>query len=484
MTQLQLLAAQIAGKVAEAETILNAEAPTPEDIARANALLDEAKSLRATYEAMEQATKMQAELRSWVATPIERPAMPDAPAEPSKPSGMATDLKHVKPRGRPGVTTPAFVEDDCGSPAQKAYAFGMWAMAVRSKGTGRAADWCRDNGLYFEADVERRAVEKAMSESVGTAGGYLVPDVFVPDLIRLVEQYGAARSVLRATPMTRDSITIPRRTGGLMAYYVGEGTAPTANDLSFDLINLVAKKLAVLTYHSSELDEDSAIDVGNLISIEIAQAFAMQEDQAVFSGDGTSTYGGIRGILTKFRDVIEAAGGTWTTDAHRLYLPTLCNASGNLWSEFTLADFYPVVGNLIGAANDAACVWVCHRVFYWSVMARLALAAGGATATEIVNGVRRPVFLGYPVVFAAAMPSTDGNSQIACLFGDFNAAAKFGDRRSPAIAVSDQFAFSTDQLVIRGTERYDFVVHDIGTASATASARVAGPIGALCSLNS
>lgn len=481
MNKLQLLAAQIAGKVAEAEGILKADNPSTEDVTRATALLDEAKTLKVEHDALEASMKAQAELRAWVSVPTAPPPAPETKAatEPQRVEGRASDLKHIKPKGVRRHTDPSFVEDDNGSAAQKAYALGMWFLGAMNNGQGRAASWSRDAGLFYDADTE----QKAMTESVGTAGGYLVPDVFVPDLIRIVERYGAARSVIRATPMQRDNITVPRRTSGLTAYYVGEGTAPTATDVAVDLINLVAKKLATLTYHSSELGDDAAIDVGNLIAVEIAQTFAYQEDLAVFLGDGTSTYGGIRGITRKFRDLIEGAGGTWTTDAHRLYLPTLCNGTGNLWSEFTLADFYPVVGNLIGSVDDGACAWVCHRLFFWSVMSRLALASGGTTAAEVFNGVRRPTFLGYPVVFAQVMPNADSGSQIAALFGDFNMSCKFGDRRSVTVARSDQFLFSTDQIAVRGTERYDFNCHDLGTANSTAASRVAGPLGALASLN-
>ena len=37
-------------------------------------------------------------------------------------------------------------------------------------------------------------------------------------------------------------------------------------------------------------------------------------------------------------------------------------------------------------------------------------------------------------------------------------------------------AFEQDEIVIRGTERFDVVVHDVGNQSATAASRVPGPI--------
>jgi HK97 family phage major capsid protein len=110
-------------------------------------------------------------------------------------------------------------------------------------------------------------------------------------------------------------------------------------------------------------------------------------------------------------------------------------------------------------------------------MQRLALAAGGTTATEIVNGVSVMMFLGYPVRISQKFPSTTANSQIPVLFGNFAQGAMFGSRTgSETIAFSSEATvggesmWERDQIGVRGTERFDVVVHDYGSASA------AGPI--------
>ena len=43
-----------------------------------------------------------------------------------------------------------------------------------------------------------------------------------------------------------------------------------------------------------------------------------------------------------------------------------------------------------------------------------------------------------------------------------------GDRRQISIKMSDQYAFNTDQLAIRGTERISINVHSIGDTSGNA----------------
>jgi hypothetical protein len=88
----------------------------------------------------------------------------------------------------------------------------------------------------------------------------------------------------------------------------------------------------------------------------------------------------------------------------------------------------------------------------------------------------RKRFLGYDVEFVQVMPSVEANSQVCALLGDLSLAASFGSRRDTTIAISEHSRFANDQLEIRGTERFDINVHDVGNASATAGFRVPGPI--------
>jgi HK97 family phage major capsid protein len=87
----------------------------------------------------------------------------------------------------------------------------------------------------------------------------------------------------------------PRRTDGLTASFTGENTALTESQVSWDNINLTAKKLGVLTRMSTEIEQDAVVAIADWLVGEIAYAFAAKEDDCGFNGDGTSTYGGMRG---------------------------------------------------------------------------------------------------------------------------------------------------------------------------------------------
>jgi len=278
--------------------------------------------------------------------------------------------------------------------------------------------------------------------------------------------YGVFRANSRNVPMTSETKAVPRRDAGLTAYWVSEADSITASTMGWSQVTLVAKKLGVLAYLSSELSEDSYIDVGNELADEIAWAFAKMEDDCGFSGDGTSTYGGITGVRSALLNL----------SATRANIAGLFVGTGNLWSELVLADLNQVVGRLPQYADTSRAAWYVHKRFYHTVMERLSLAAGGVTAAEIAGGQREFRFMGYPVRIAQAMPGVEANDQVCAILGDLTLGTRFGDRRMTTIALSEHTAFTSDQLAIRGIERFDIVVHDVGNASATAASQVPGPI--------
>ncbi len=96
--------------------------------------------------------------------------------------------------------------------AQKAYDFGMWFLAAFCD-NGKATKYCQDNGLELRA---------GHVEGNNSDGGFLVPTQFDNEMIDLREDFGVFRRNTRIKIMTSDSLTIPRRVGGLTAVPSGE----------------------------------------------------------------------------------------------------------------------------------------------------------------------------------------------------------------------------------------------------------------------
>lgn len=330
------------------------------------------------------------------------------------------------------------------SAEERAHTAGQWLLATVGK-SDRAAQWCRDNGIET----------RALNTTTNTLGGYLVPEVLESTIIDLREDRGVARRSVRVMPMASDAVVIPRRSSGVTAYFVAENAEITASDKGWDAVSLTARKLAVLCKMSSEIAEDAVISLADDLASEIAYAFADKEDECLFNGDGTSTYGGVVGLKSAV-----AAGGKVTA------------ATGNTaFSTLDLDDYEAMVGKLPQYAVAGA-AWYISRVGWANSMLRLAEAAGGNTVANIQGGMALQ-FLGFPVVISQVMNSTttaQTSTDGLAYLGDLRLAATMGTRRGISIDVDGSRYFEYDQLAIRGTERFDLNVHERGTAS------VAGPV--------
>lgn len=372
---------------------------------------------------------------------------------------QATQKKMMLPASAKRSRVTAFKADSQFSAHEKAYRFGKWFLATVCKHAA-SQEFCKEHGLPM---VFHQGEKTGQIETVNSLGGWLVPDEFENDMIDLREAYGIFRNLAKRTTMRSDTKSVPRRTSGLTAYFVGEGGAGTESTKGWDRVALTARKIMVLARYSSELDEDSLIDMANDLAEEIAYAFAQKEDDCGFNGDGTSAYGTIIGVRPRLRAV----------DATIANIKGLKVATGNTWSEITLADFNGAKALLPQYARKSRrnnVKWHAHSAFYYGVMEKLMLASGGVTAREVADGREELIFMGHPVEISQVLPSVEANSSICCLFGDLMLAATFGDRRQTTLALSEHAAFETDELLLRGTERFDINVHDVGDTAA------AGPI--------
>jgi HK97 family phage major capsid protein len=331
----------------------------------------------------------------------------------------------------------------CFANERLAYDSGMWLRSITSKLYGRqdaAADaHCQRHGL----DISNSAYEGS-----GVAGGYLVPAPLSQSIIETRERVGIARQVCQIQQMTADTLTIPKRSGGLTVYYPNELQTITDSDKSWGLISLTAKKRAVASKISQELVDDALISIVDNVVQEQAYALALREDQELCNGDGTSTYGGVTGL----RSAIGTAG---------VYT---CDANENLWSEIDLEDVIATMVKLPDRFNRDP-IWICSSNFYWAVFARLAAAAAGNNIGSLEGGPTGRRFLGVPVLTTSAMPTADADSTIHALYGQFDMAAILGDRTGIRIGRDDSTGFLADYTTLKATSRYDLFVHEPGDSS-------------------
>lgn len=381
---------------------------------------------------------------------IPRITDPAPPSDPQK--GPKDDTRiSVKSYGSRFGKLKAFSGNDA---EYNAFRSGAWFLASFYNNY-KAQRICQEHGIQFR---------NALSEGSNTAGGYLVPDEFSQAIVDLRESYGVFRKHARIVPMGRDTLHIARRVSGVTASFVGENpsSGQSSSDPVWDGIQLTAKKLSVTTLFSTELDEDAMISIADNLASEFAYAFALKEDQCGFIGDGSSTYGGIVGVQTKFNNDLTLVGAV-----------DVATASHDLFSEIDQTDLATLMGTLPQYARMNA-KWFCSQACADIVFGRLMASAGGNTI-QTLQGDYRPSYLGHEIVVSQVLNSTltANDNTTMLLFGDLSKAATIGERRGISVSRTNDRYWELDQIGLKATERVDIVVHDVGDTS------VAGPIVAL-----
>ena len=314
--------------------------------------------------------------------------------------------------------------------ADQAEAFGSWARL--------ALLGSYDYGSQKRADIE--ITRKAQVEFNNQLGGALVPIEFLPNLVWLTEQYGVARKVANVVPMSRDVMTVPRKTGLASMVPIAETGTISTLDNSYNNVTLTAKKYGVLYQISRELMADSAINIADDVARSIAESQAIAEDNAYFLGDGTSTYANQVGLTAA--------------------LPSSAYISGASWSTLAVANFTTIMGS-VENVNPSRLAFVCSRQFFAQAMLRVDKTANQFKELTMGGLGGDATFLGYPVFFSQVMPTASGSVR-SCYFGDFTGGSMLGDRRQLEIQTSDQFYFNADSIAVRGTSRFCVDIHGDG----------------------
>lgn len=328
---------------------------------------------------------------------------------------------------------------------QAAYRAGQW-LAANVYGRASAQKWCRDNGMEV----------RVMSGNSLTAGGALVPIEMEQAVIDLRDSYGVARRLARVRPMSSDQMQIPRRSSGLTGYFFNDddGTGITASDKGWSSVTLSAKKLGVLSRVSRDLIDDAVINVVDDLAQEMGYAFAVKEDGCFINGDGTSTYGGMLGLRPAF--------------VNTAYSSRITLASGvDTFAEVTTTDLASVMAG-VAAYGKPGAVWLVSQAGKATIFDRLK-AAGGGNDVSSLGMSTGDMYLGYPIVTSEAMPNdmtADYTSLVMFMFGRFDLAASFGSRRGIEVQVLQERYAELGQIGIVATERFDSVIHDLGSTTA------------------
>ena len=129
---------------------------------------------------------------------------------------------------------------------------------------------------------------KYLRQSDNAQGGYLAPAEYINEIIKKITEVSPVRSVARIMNTSGKEINIEKRTGLVSGGWVGEGQTASQSNSTYGQETIKAEKLMVYTDISFESLNDSAFNMRNEITSDIAEDMAKIEGAAFINGNGVN----------------------------------------------------------------------------------------------------------------------------------------------------------------------------------------------------
>ena len=304
----------------------------------------------------------------------------------------------------------------------------------------------------FNKDDAAIISNKDLVEGRDPDGGYLVQPEYRNTLMSLIEQYGVARQFCTVVPMSTTELIMPKLTGGVQVYWIGEGQTISSTQPTFGEFRMTVKKLAALVPMTSELLNDSSLAIANLLATLFAQALAKEEDRVVFTGN-TAVNDPFNGVLN------DPGVGTYTL------------ASGH--EKFTEVDAAELADVTSGRAlYTQGARWFMHRTIF-NVVRQIKDGDGMYIWGNPTQSADQGLIWGYPYTLVESMPAVTATavSTPFIFFGNLQH-YYIGDRQQMTLARSEHVGFAADKVYLRVLQREGmaYALPETGIAIKTAAA--------------
>jgi HK97 family phage major capsid protein len=338
------------------------------------------------------------------------------------------------------------------SPSQKARSTGH---LYNAKAAGAPLDGKFEHtgdllaALYGERSGNRAAIERmaglrnAFSSTVPSEGGFLIPEEFRSELLRVALASAIVRPRARVIPMSVPRIKFPMVDstsnassvfGGIVGYWSEEGGTLTASSARFGSVTLDAQKLTGYTEIPNELLNDSAVSVGAFVDQTFPEALAWFEDVAFFRGTGV---GEPLGWLH--------AGNTCQV--------SVAKESGQAADTIVWENLIKMFARMLPTSLGSS-VWIAH-IDTFPELATMALSVGtGGAPVWLTDGTSgSPMsILGRPVIFTEKAETLGDAGDISLVDLGYYL---IGDRQQMSAMTSEHFKFNTDTTAYRIIQRVD-----------------------------
>lgn len=293
----------------------------------------------------------------------------------------------------------------------------------------------------FLKKVNEKSLEiKDLAESTGSAGGYLVPEQFSSEILRVALESSVIRSAgARVIQTNSNVIKFPAFNmtsnasgslfGGVATYWGSENNSLTESAPAFEQTKLELNKLYAYTEDPNELEEDAIVSMGSLLNTMFGESLAFEEDYSFINGDGVGKPTGI----VNADATISTGRGTASTIFFDDVVTMVSRFKGNIQRArfFINQSAMPQIHKMIDVNGN----------YIWNP------GMSGSVASAPAG-----TLLGIPIVVTEKCPAlgTSGDLILAdCSF--YLIAEKNGLR----VDQSRDFKFQNDQMAYRAIKRVD-----------------------------
>ena len=334
------------------------------------------------------------------------------------------------------------------APERTKTVYGMFGRAVKCL---HAASGDFDHAAFVAErkfqDAEMAREFKALSATVPSDGGYLVPEVYASEIIELLYPATVIFSLgARRLGMSNGNMNIPKVRSGSRAKFVGENRKIPSTAPGFGNLKLSARKLTAIIPMSNDLLRSTNFDNDVIVGQDITKQMALGADYGALMGKG----GEFQPVgITENKNVL-------TIDTTKLDAD-YASSAGVLTAMFPGYMVAAVLKNNVLAGSLGFTFNTSVEQYFKNLRDNV----GGFIFAEEMN--KQHTLVGYPYRTTNLFETVGGKTKI--IFGDWNDLV-FGEQGALEIETSREgswtdeagnliSAFENDQTLIRAINNVD-----------------------------
>ena len=269
-------------------------------------------------------------------------------------------------------------------------------------------------------------------EGVDAQGGYLVPQEYQMEIIKLSRDMAFGLRECKVIEMARESLKLPAEATIATADWSDEQGEISQGEGTFGEVTLTARRLDSRAVLSNELIADSAIDVVGLLMEQISSAINLKIDNQILNGNSAP----MSGFLYE---------SGFATDV---------TTSGTTYSTMSAEDFSEMIGNVENQGDN----YLSNAKFLLNWRTKHTLrslqdATGRYIYAQPGGGVPGTIWE-YPYFTSNQLASTDAADQLIGIYGNFKYVL-IGRRKGVMILEADPYSFfKTYQTQFRVVTRW------------------------------